>query len=115
MLNEQDVAPVLSVNGEADEVVFMMQVAKSNGCKIIAITGSHCSMITELADVILPFYYEEEQVLLSAAIPQISQLAIFDVVFHQLLFLNKQVSLSKQNKDLSLSDQVLASQKLATL
>ncbi len=110
IVGENDVALVLSVNGEADEMVLMTQVAKSNGCKIIAITRSGSSRIAELADVTLRFCYEEDHLSLSGAAPQISQLAIFDAVFHQLLSLKRQ-----QGEGRSLSNQELASQKLATL
>ncbi len=110
LLGGNDVALVLSVNGEAEEMILLAQAIKNNGCKMVAITGHEESKIAELADVILPFSYDEEHLLLSGATPQISQLAIFDIIFHQLLCLKR-----KQKDTNSLKNQELASKKLATL
>ncbi len=110
LLSENDVVLILSVNGEADEMLLLAQEAKSRGCKIIAITRHSDSAIAALADVILPFCYDVEHLLLSGSAPQISQLAIFDVVFHQLLSVKR-----KQKGHKPLNDQESASGKLATL
>ncbi|WED27005.1 MurR/RpiR family transcriptional regulator [Vibrio sp. DW001] len=86
-LGEKDVVLVLNANGETEEIVSRVEIAKKSGCKIIAITRGGQSTLNDLSDVTLPFFYSEEHLDVMSSVAQISQMAIFDIVFYRLISL----------------------------
>jgi len=84
-VSDNDVAIVLSVNGETEEIVNRTKIAKKMGCKIVSITRSGQSPISHLSDVVLPFSYSEDHLDIMGSVAQISQLAIFDIIFYRLM------------------------------
>lgn len=86
-LSEKDVVLVLNANGETKEIVSRVKIAKKSGCKTIAITRGGQSTLNDLSDVTLPFFYSEEHLDVMSSIAQISQMAIFDIVFYKLISL----------------------------
>ncbi|MFC1237155.1 MurR/RpiR family transcriptional regulator [Vibrio sp. F74] len=86
-IGEKDVVLVLNANGEVEEIVSRVEVAKKSGCKIIAITRGGQSTLNDLSDVTLPFFYSEEHLDVMSSVAQISQMAIFDIVFYRLISL----------------------------
>ena len=86
-LGKKDVVLVLSANGETEEIVSRVEVVKKSGCKVIAITRGGQSTLNDLSDVTLPFFYSEEHLGVMSSVAQISQMAIFDIVFYRLISL----------------------------
>ncbi|WP_413285274.1 MurR/RpiR family transcriptional regulator [Vibrio sp. MA40-2] len=80
-----DVVLALSVAGGTEQINSKIATAKACGCKIVSITQAKHSKLHELSDVVLPFIYDEGNAETISSIVQISQLALFDVVFNRLV------------------------------
>ena len=60
IVRRDDVILALSKSGETSEVIELLTVLKSNGCKTIALVGNPHSTIAEMCDVVLDGSVEQE-------------------------------------------------------
>lgn len=86
-MSSKDVVFALSGSGDAAEIVNKIKKAKQRGGKIVSISRRGQSKVNALSDIALPFTYREDHLDMMGSAVQISQLAIFDIIFYQLLSL----------------------------
>lgn len=84
-LTDKDVVLVLNANGDASDIMARVGVAKRANCKIVAITRGGQSSLNTLSDITLRFSYSEDHLDMMSSVAQISQMAIFDILFFRLV------------------------------
>lgn len=95
LLSEEDVVFVVSHSGKTSDLLRAIKIAKKNGAKIICITHSNLSPITELADFVICTPAPDSPLLGKNASARILQLILVDAFF---------VSVAKQNIQFSESN-----------
>lgn len=86
LLTKNDVAIIFSHTGRTKDIINMAKNIKNNDAKIIAITSSPSSKLAQLSDVCLVSVSEEISYRSEALASRISQLAIVDSLFVQIMF-----------------------------
>lgn len=56
IVSKEDLVIGISISGTTEEVINSLRISKSNGCKIVSITGFEESLITKLGDINLIVY-----------------------------------------------------------
>lgn len=77
---KDDVIVVISISGETHDLIYPINIAKKNSCKIITITNHIKSTLAELSDVVLISSGKEALIDGGSLIAKISQLYIVDVL-----------------------------------
>ncbi|MDR2989573.1 MAG: MurR/RpiR family transcriptional regulator, partial [Providencia alcalifaciens] len=80
-LGEGDLAIAVTARGNTPEVNRMLKSAHENGCTTIALTRFGQDDAARLADLTLPYYYDEQHSQLGVITPQVLQMVIFDTLF----------------------------------
>ena len=95
-LGDGDLAIAVTARGNTPEVNRMLKSAHDNGCTTIALTRFGQDDAARLADLILPYYYDEQHSQLGVITPQVLQLVIFDTLFF------KYLTLANEDADIAL-------------
>lgn len=77
---KNDLIIVISLSGETVDLIYPLNVAKKNGCKIIAITNYIMSPVAKLSDICLLTSGKETPLNGGSLIAKISQLYIIDII-----------------------------------
>ncbi|UBX47720.1 MurR/RpiR family transcriptional regulator [Providencia alcalifaciens] len=89
-LGEGDLAIAVTARGNTPEVNRMLHSAHENGCTTIALTRFGQDDAARLADLTLPYYYDEQHSQLGVITPQVLQMVIFDTLFFKYLTLTNE-------------------------
>ncbi|MTC15570.1 MurR/RpiR family transcriptional regulator [Providencia alcalifaciens] len=89
-LGDGDLAIAVTARGNTPEVNRMLKSAHDNGCTTIALTRFGQDDAARLADLILPYYYDEQHSQLGVITPQVLQMVIFDTLFFKYLTLTNE-------------------------
>ncbi|MGD8121601.1 MurR/RpiR family transcriptional regulator [Vibrio sp. TRT 2004] len=81
MLTENDLALAFTTRGQTKEVLQSLEIAQQSGCTVSAITRYGKTPTTKMADLVLPFAYQERHHELGMITPQLSQMMLFDILF----------------------------------
>lgn len=84
-MDKKDVAFSISTSGNTNEVIINMSLAKSNGCKVIALTNYLGSKIAEESDLSLIASSKEFHSDAGSFASSINQLFIIDIVIRELV------------------------------
>ncbi|HGI5212772.1 TPA: MurR/RpiR family transcriptional regulator [Providencia alcalifaciens] len=95
-LGDGDLAIAVTARGNTPEVNRMLKSAHDNGCTTIALTRFGQDDAARLADLILPYYYDEQHSQLGVITPQVLQMVIFDTLFF------KYLTLANEDADIAL-------------
>ncbi|CAG9412819.1 MurR/RpiR family transcriptional regulator [Providencia alcalifaciens] len=95
-LGDGDLAIAVTARGNTPEVNRMLKSAHDNGCTTIALTRFGQDDTARLADLILPYYYDEQHSQLGVITPQVLQMVIFDTLFF------KYLTLANEDADIAL-------------
>ncbi|CAG9411974.1 MurR/RpiR family transcriptional regulator [Providencia alcalifaciens] len=95
-LGEGDLAIAVTARGNTPEVNRMLKSAHENGCTTIALTRFGQDDAARLADLTLPYYYDEQHSQLGVITPQVLQMVIFDTLFF------KYLTLANEDADIAL-------------
>ncbi len=95
-LGEGDLAIAVTARGNTPEVNRMLKSAHENGCATIALTRFGQDDAARLADLTLPYYYDEQHSQLGVITPQVLQMVIFDTLFF------KYLTLANEDADIAL-------------
>ncbi len=95
-LGEGDLAIAVTARGNTPEVNRMLKSAHENGCATIALTRFGQDDAARLADLTLPYYYDEQHSQLGVITPQVLQMVIFDTLFF------KYLTLANEDPDIAL-------------
>lgn len=96
LMNENDVAVILSYSGSTKDSIEIANIAKANGCKIISVTRYLKSPLAKLSDVVLVCGSNEGPLEGGAASTSIVQMYLLDVLYLQ--YFIKHYETSKKNK-----------------
>lgn len=80
-LRENDCAFLISHSGETKETIKVAEVLRSNGAKIITLTGNHYSKLVKLADVAFVVDSEESTFRSETLTSRILYLTIIDILY----------------------------------
>lgn len=80
MVNDKDIIIVISLSGETVDLIYPLELAKKNKCRIVAITNYIMSPIAKLADIVLLTSGKENLLNGGTLISKISQLYVIDVL-----------------------------------
>ncbi|HHR6130826.1 SIS domain-containing protein [Providencia sp. wls1943] len=95
-LGEGDLAIAVTARGNTPEINRMLKSAHENGCTTIALTRFGQDDAARLADLTLPYYYDEQHSQLGVITPQVLQMVIFDTLFF------KYLTLANEDADIAL-------------
>lgn len=95
-LGEGDLAIAVTARGNTPEINRMLKSAHVNGCTTIALTRFGQDDAARLADLTLPYYYDEQHSQLGVITPQVLQMVIFDTLFF------KYLTLANEDADIAL-------------
>lgn len=95
-LGEGDLAIAVTARGNTPEINQMLKSAHENGCTTIALTRFGQDDAARLADLTLPYYYDEQHSQLGVITPQVLQMVIFDTLFF------KYLTLANEDADIAL-------------
>lgn len=101
LMNENDVAVVISYSGSTKEVVEITRTAKERGAKIICITRYLKSPLTNYSDVSLLCSSNERSVHGNSLSMELAQIFLLDILYTE--FFKKNYEKSQVNKELSSS------------
>ncbi|HGN1706594.1 TPA: MurR/RpiR family transcriptional regulator [Providencia rettgeri] len=86
-LSPDDLAIAVTARGNTQEINNMLRAAKETGCTTVALTRFGQDEATKLADLTLPYFYDEQHTQLGIITPQVLQMIIFDTLFFKYLTL----------------------------
>ncbi|WP_272687501.1 MurR/RpiR family transcriptional regulator [Providencia sp. PROV149] len=89
-LNAHDLVIAVTATGNKPDMNGMLKTAKQKGCTIVAITRFGQDESARLADIVLPYFYDEQTSQLGIITPQILQMVVFDTLFFKYLTLVNQ-------------------------
>lgn len=89
-LNAHDLVIAVTATGNKPDMNGMLKTAKQKGCTIVAITRFGQDESARLADIVLPYFYDEQPSQLGLITPQILQMVVFDTLFFKYLTLVNQ-------------------------
>lgn len=98
MAGEEDLIIIISYSGATKDNVYVAEIAKKAGAKVIGITHFIKSPLTSYADVILVCGSNEGPLDGGAMGTMLSQLYVIDVLFHEYYSRNKQASVENNKK-----------------
>ncbi|VWL85122.1 MurR/RpiR family transcriptional regulator [Oceanivirga miroungae] len=80
ILNEKDLVIAISLTGDTKDLIYPIEIAKKNGCKVIAITNHLLSPLAKLADATLLTAGRETPLDGGSLVSKISQLYVVDLL-----------------------------------
>ncbi|EFB71131.1 MurR/RpiR family transcriptional regulator [Providencia rustigianii] len=95
-LNDGDLAIAVTARGNTPEINRMLKSAQESGCTTVALTRFGQDESARIADLILPYYYDEQHTQLGVITPQVLQMVIFDTLFF------KYLTLANEDTDIAL-------------
>lgn len=104
MLTADDVVLVVSHSGKTSDLLTAVKVAKQNGAKVICITHSNISPITELSDFVICTPAPDTTLLGKNASARILQLILVDAFFVSVALQNMYLSETNLNKTTAITE-----------
>lgn len=98
MAGAEDLIFIISYSGATKDNVYVAEIAKRSGAKVIGITHFIKSPLTNYTDVLLVCGSNEGPLDGGAMGTKLSQLYVIDVLFHEYYSRNKQVSVENNKK-----------------
>ena len=92
LMNEKEVAVIISFSGETRDTIDVAAQAKKAGAKIIAITRYQKSPLTEYADVVLLTGAVEGPLQGGSTTAKVAQLYLMDILYTQFFLMNYEKS-----------------------
>ncbi|MGG4608646.1 MurR/RpiR family transcriptional regulator [Providencia sp. Me31A] len=86
-LSPDDLAIAVTARGNTQEINNMLRAAKESGCTTVTLTRFGQDEAAKLADLTLPYFYDEQHTQLGVITPQVLQMIIFDTLFFKYLTL----------------------------
>ncbi|WP_087024082.1 MurR/RpiR family transcriptional regulator [Thaumasiovibrio subtropicus] len=84
LMKADDVAIIISARGNTKEAIMALESAKEAGASVIALTRYGKDKISQMADWVIPYFYNEQHSQLGIVTPQLMQSVVFDVLFFKI-------------------------------
>lgn len=98
-VDADDLVIAITAKGNTPDINHMLKLANKKGCSTIVLTRFGQDEAVRLADLVLPYFYDEQLFQTGVITPQVLQMVVFDTLFFKYLTLtNEDVVLALQKE-----------------